>query len=241
MDQQEWKAYVQKVASCEWPIPAGMISDYNDWRCRSIVGRMLVVLKDVEGAMAVLSTVKDVQPDMNDAPEYGLSEAEHKVLCLRDIAEIVWTLTGTAYAPLVYLDEAYELCRAYKKPFRSANRGGIWVRRLEIKRDCGRGEEAAAEAKAMIEAEQGTSGINPYCYYAYKFLAEDAAAEGDYAKGAELLAAGYKYFPLSEAGVRDLKEAAAVEDPQERYKKYHFCTTIQYKPWEELPPAVIRR
>ena len=62
-----------------------------------------MILKDIEGAMAVLATVKDVQPDMNDAPEFGLSEVEHKVLCLRDIAEIVWTLTGIGDAPLVYL------------------------------------------------------------------------------------------------------------------------------------------
>ena len=89
MDKLDWQGYVQKVASCDVPIPLTMINDFEDWKCRSIVGRMLLILKDMEGAMEVLATVKDVQPDMNDAPEYGLSEAEHKVLCLRDIAEIV--------------------------------------------------------------------------------------------------------------------------------------------------------
>ena len=70
--------------------------------------------------------MKDVQPDMEDAPEFGLSEAEHKVLCLRDIAEIIWRLTGTGDAPIIYLNEAYRLCREYKKVFRSADRGAIW-------------------------------------------------------------------------------------------------------------------
>ena len=128
MEKQEWQGYVQKVASCDYPIPLNLINDYDDWKCRSNVGRMLMILKDIEGAMAVLATVKDVQPDMEDAPEFGLSEAEHKVLCLRDIAEIIWRLTGTGDAPLVYLNEAYRLCREYKKVFRSADRGAIWAR-----------------------------------------------------------------------------------------------------------------
>ena len=123
MEKQEWQGYVQKVASCDYPIPLNLINDYDDWKCRSNVGRMLMILKDIEGAMAVLATVKDVQPDMEDAPEFGLSEAEHKVLCLRDIAEIVWRLTGTGDAPIIYLNEAYRLCREYKKVFRSADRG----------------------------------------------------------------------------------------------------------------------
>ena len=142
MEKQEWQGYVQKVASCDYPIPLNLINDYDDWKCRSNVGRMLMILKDIEGAMAVLATVKDVQPDMEDAPEFGLSEAEHKVLCLRDIAEIVWRLTGTGDAPIIYLNEAYRLCREYKKVFRSADRGAIWARRLELQRSCG-AEDAA--------------------------------------------------------------------------------------------------
>ena len=233
MEQQEWQEYVQKVATSEYPVPIGMIADYDDWRCRSIVGRMLYILKDIEGAMAVLSTVKDVQPNMEDAPEYGLSEAEHKVLCLRDIAEIVWTLTGTAYGPLIYLKEADKICRAYKNPFRSTDRGYIWAHRLEIMRSCGEDAKAIAEAAAMLEAEKNNAGINPYRYHALKFLAESAAAQSDFAKGAELLAEAYKYFPLNPAGEADIAEAAATEDPKERYEKYHHCTTIQYLPWEK--------
>ena len=182
----------------------------------------------------MLSTVKDVQPNMEDAPEYGLSEAEHKVLCLRDIAEIVWSLTGTAYGPLIYLQEADKLCRAYKKPFRSADRGYIWARRLEIMRSCGEDEKALAEAKAVLEAEKANPGINTYRFHALKFMAESMAEQGAYAKAAELLQAAYQSFPLNAAGQRDLAEAAAAENPKERYEKYHHCTTIQYLPWEKV-------
>ena len=41
MDQQEWMGYVSRLANGEYPVPVGMIQDYNDWRCRSIVGRAL--------------------------------------------------------------------------------------------------------------------------------------------------------------------------------------------------------
>ena len=53
MDQQEWMGYVSRLANGEYPVPVGMIQDYNDWRCRSIVGRRLA-LPLYCGACAVL-------------------------------------------------------------------------------------------------------------------------------------------------------------------------------------------
>ena len=73
MDMQEWQGYVQKVAKSQYPVPEGMIKDYDDWRCRSIVGRMLYVLGDIEGAIAVLLTVKDIKPNLQDARAHKCS------------------------------------------------------------------------------------------------------------------------------------------------------------------------
>lgn len=241
MEQAQWNEYVKKVATCQWPVPAGMINDMDDWRCRSIVGRMLLVLDDIEGAMEVLSTVVKEKPDENNIPEYGLSDVEHMVLCLRDVAEIIWKLTNTDHAPLLYLDRAYRYCRRYSHPFHSASRGGIWYRRLEIMRDSGKNEQALKEAREMLEAEKENGGINPYRYFAYKYLAEDAAAAGDFAQGAQLLAEGLRYYPLNENGEKDVADAAAQEDAKERYEKYYQCTQVQYKPWEELPPVSVKR
>ena len=226
MNEQEWQACVNHVAGGEYPVPRGMISNYNDWRCRSTVGRALYWMDEVEAAMHVLATILDVEPDMEDAPEMGLSEAEHKVLCLRDIAEIVWKLAHNEDAALNYLDQAYALSRAYKHPFRSASRGDMFYRRL---------------AEKMLELEAGNDGINPYRYFVYKFLAEHEHNNGDDEKAAQLFAEAFRYYPVSEAGERDLAKAAAAETAADRYKAYVFCSTIQYKPWEELPPAIIRR
>lgn len=243
MDPQEWNAYVQKIATCDYPIPAGMINNYEDWKHRSIVGRMLYILKDVEGAMAVLATVRDIVPNMDDAPEYGLSEVEHKVLCLRDIADIVFSLTGMGDAAIIYLKQADKLCREYKHVFRSANRGAIWSRELEIMKDCGMQGEAKAKAEACINGEGATGngidanylipGINTYFYHAYKFLAECAADEENYAKASSLLREAYGFFPVSEACKKDLADAAACETAKEQYYAYHHCTTIQYMQWEK--------
>ena len=232
MDMQEWQYYVDKMLHCDYPIPPSLVADYNNWKCRSVVGRMLLLLKDIEGAMAVLATVRDVQPDMEDKPDTGLSEAEHKVLCLRDIGEIVWTLTGRSDVTISYLKEADRISRAYKYVFRSADRGAIWSRRLEIMRESGSEEEALEEARACLAKTQTTAGVDPYRFHAYKFIAESMASRGDYAKGALLLAEAYKFFPQSEAGDKDLKAAAAQGDPQKRYEAYHYCTKIQYRPWE---------
>ena len=132
MDMQEWQGYVKKVANSQYPVPEGMIKDYDDWRCRSIVGRMLYVLDDIEGAIAVLLTVKDIKPNLQDVPEKGLSEAEHMVLCLRDIAEIIYKLMGNVPVAITYLGHAHAISRAYKHPFRSADKGGVWYRSLEM-------------------------------------------------------------------------------------------------------------
>ena len=241
MDPKEWQEYVEKVAKCQFPVPMELINDYEDWRCRSIVGRMLLVLDDVEGAISILSTVKDVKPNLDDVPENGLSEAEHKVLCLRDIAEIVYKLTGTTAAPIVYLDEANHWCRAYQHPFRGADRGAIWYRRQEFLVADGQMDKAMELAEKSWATEKEEIKVNPYAFYAAKFLAEQLAAKGDYTKAALLLAAGYQYYPENAACKQALAEAAKVEDAEKRYEAYHKCTTISYEPWEARELAVVDR
>ena len=175
MDQQEWMGYVSRLANGEYPVPVGMIQDYNDWRCRSIVGRALYWMGDTESAMRVLSTVVNVEPNMDDDPEYGLSEAEHKVLCLRDIAEIVWKLAKSEEAALTYLKEAYDLSRAYKHSFHSCARGDMFYRRLMVLSEAGKTQQAVDEAKAMVEAEKDNNGVNPYKYFALKIFGRKCA------------------------------------------------------------------
>lgn len=232
MDKNEWNEYIYKVSTWDVPIPLNLINDYDDWKCRSIVGRSLLLMKDVEGAMNVLATVRDVEPDMTDAPEFGFSEAEHKVLCLRDLAEIIWQLTGTADAPVHYLREAYRLCREYKQVFRACDRGKIWVRALELERACGREDEAAQEARVLLEQERNVDVVDTYAFRAWVFLAESAAAKQNYATACEYIVNAYRRYPLNAAAEKDLAEAAQLADLTERYAAYLHCTTIPYQPWE---------
>lgn len=244
LTREEWQGYLHKIETCDYPLPASLIGEYNDWRNRSIVGRMLFILKDVEGAMRVLSTVRSIEPDLKDAPEYGLSEAEHKTLCLRDLGEIVWLLTGQAGAALPYFEQAYSLCQAYKHSFRSANRGRIWLRCLEMKAAAGRREEAEAEARTRLaEAEPAGQGpewaagpaVAPYRFYACVYLAGLAAAQGGYAEACQLLEQAYAYFPTSQAAEKAVAAALACSDLRQRYEALRHCTEIQYVPWEKLP------
>ena len=111
---QEWNEYVKKCTTGEWPVPAGFVSDKNNWVCRAIVGRVLYFTKDLEGALAVLSTVvNDVEPDLEHHPDEGMCEAEHFVLSLRDISQIIWELTKNGAAALQYLDKAFAICREF--------------------------------------------------------------------------------------------------------------------------------
>ena len=186
MEAQEWQEYVNKVATGAWPVPVGMIQDQNNWMCRSIVGRALVFKEDLEGAMTVLSTVIDVEPDMDEAPETGLSEAEHKTLCLRELGEIVYKLAHNVEAALQYVDAAFKIARAYEHPFRTGARGELWYRHLQLLTELGKKEQACAEAQKMVREEKENSHapkqddpkskINPYKYFSLKYLAEQEHA-----------------------------------------------------------------
>lgn len=153
MEANEWAGYVRKCATGAWPIPAAMMKDQDDWRCRSIVGRALYFKEYVEDAMTVLSTVLPVEPDLNDVPEAGLSEAEHKVLCLRDVADIVWKLVHSGEAAETYITQGLELGFQYKHNFRTDVRGDLFRRLLVLMKDTGREEEALILAEETIKTD----------------------------------------------------------------------------------------
>lgn len=233
MEHEEWQEYVNKVANYSIPIPPDFIKNYEDWHCRSIVGRMLFLMQDIEGAMRVLSTVRDVEIDMDQYPDYGLSDAEHKCMCLRDLGEIVWMLAQKAEAALYYYSQAYDICVNYKHPLHSAKRGAIWQRILDIKFASGQQQEALNECLAKMQEQNPEDELNQYLFYGNKFLAERFAEKGDFAKANVHFAEGFKYYPLSEPGKRDVAEAAAEPDAEKSYAMYQHCATLQYMPWEQ--------
>ena len=132
MDAKEWAGYVQKVTTGAWPVPVEMIRDQNNWLCRSTVGRALCFKGELEDAMIVLQTVLTVEPDLAEAPAEGLSQAEHKVLCLRDIGEIIYRLTGQAQPALPYFQQALDLARRYPHPFHTGVRTSLPLRIREL-------------------------------------------------------------------------------------------------------------
>ena len=254
IDNQEWKAYVTKCTTGEWPVPPSFVSDKDNWLCRAIVGRVLYFIKDVEGALTVLSTfINDVEPDLKDHPDQGMCEAEHFVLSLRDISEIIWKLTKNGDASLQYLDRAFKICREFPYRFHTEARGDIWYRRLNVLAESGRLEQAVAETEEMVKNEKQESHtpkpmipdplyekVNPYIFYSLRFLAEQKHKNGETAKAYMIFAEAYRYFPLSAAGVRDVTKAMETKDWDEQYKAWIFCTTYQYLPWEKQPIVNLR-
>ena len=254
IDDQEWKIYVTKCTTGELPVPPSFVSDKNNWLCRAIVGRVLYFIKDVEGALRVLSTiVNDVEPNLEDHPDQGMCEAEHFVLSLRDVADIIWKLTQNGDAALQYLDRAFAICRKFPYRFHTEARGDIWYRRLQVLAKSGRLEQAVADAEAMVKSEKQEShtpkpiipdplydAVNPYIFYSLRFLAEEKHKEGKTVEACGLLAEAYEYFPLSEAGRRDVQKAKETEDVDAQYKAWAFCLTMQYLPWEKQPVVKLR-
>ena len=254
IENKEWQQYVTQCTTGEWPVPASFVSDKDNWVCRAIVGRVLYFTKDLEGALTVLSTfVNDVRPDLADHPAEGMCEAEHFVLSLRDVADIIWKLTKNGDATLQYLDRAFQICREFPYRFHTEARGDIWYRRLNVLAESGRRDEALADAKRMAGEERKESHapvpmepdpvydkVNPYLFYSLRFLAEQAHKDGRTVDACSLLEDAYSWFPLSEAGKRDVAKAAATTDPDERWKAWQFCLSNQYLPWEKQPIVKLR-
>ena len=237
IDNQEWKTYVTKCTTGEWPVPPSFVSDKNNWMCRAIVGRVLYFTKDVEGALRVLSTiVNDVEPDLEDHPDQGMCEAEHFVLSLRDIADIIWKLTRNGDAAVQYLDRAFAICRKFPYRFHTEARGDIWYRRLNVLAESGKLEQAVSDAEEMVKNEK----LQSYIFYSLRFLAEQKHKEGKTAEACVLLAEAYDYFPLSAAGRRDVQKAKETKDIEAQFKAWTFCTTMQYLPWEKQPIVKLR-
>lgn len=130
--KEEWPVIVKKLSSGALPVPAGLISDYDNWLCRSYAGRTLYIMDDIENALMVLATVLDVEPNLDDKPVDGFSETEHKVLCLLTMADIIWTLAKNADAAVRYVDEAAELCQKFTGEFLVTGWEECQVKRWDI-------------------------------------------------------------------------------------------------------------
>lgn len=160
----EWQGIVQKLAKGALPVPEAFISDYDNWLCRSYAGRALYANGDIENALLVLATVLDVHPDLQDKPAEGFSQTEHKVLCLLDMAEIIWSLTKNGEAALCYLDEAYELCKQYTGEFLVTDEYRCNVRRWEIMSEMGKdgAVEELQKANLLVKPKKEQEKLSIY-------------------------------------------------------------------------------
>lgn len=239
LDKQEWLSYVSFCAGGEFPIPVGLISNYDDWLCRSIVGRMLLIREKPEAALRVLSTVMDVVPS-REVPPQGLSEVEHKVLCLRDMARIIWAFTGNGEAALRYWDEAIELADGWETRFLSVARGEMHYGRVAMLFLIGRQEQAEKELAEMLDSqhfEMPEFNVNSNRYFARKLLAERAHAAGDLQQATDYLAEAFHYYPMSVEARENEAEALSTADLEERYKKFMAMTKRQYLQWQPAEGA----
>jgi hypothetical protein len=239
LDMKEWNAYVDFVSGGEWPIPRGFVSDYNNWLCRSVVGRALYFREKVEEAMTVLSTVVNIEPSM-EKPDSGMGEVEHKILCMRDLAKIVWQLTENSDAALKFWDEAVRLCDMWPYNFNSVARGEISYGRLVMLWVAGKYDLVESQLKEMAASERFEMpeyNVNSYRYFAYKFRAETEYNAKNVHKAALIFEEAFKYYPMSVEARREETKAKAMTDMEERYNKFLQMSKTQYIQWEVVGEA----
>lgn len=155
--QAEWSAIVEKLKKSPLPIPPSFVANLDDWKCRSNAGRALYSLGDYDNAIIVLVSVLDVEPNLDDNPEEGFSEAEHKVLCLMCMVDLIWGMMQNGDAALMYLDKALAICEKFTGVFHSQDPLQVWHKRLDILKKMGKEEQAQAEEQ---------KGWHPACHKA---------------------------------------------------------------------------
>lgn len=236
IEAKEWKEYLDFVSEGEWPIPRDFISDYDNWLCRSVVGRALYFRGKIEEAMTVLSTIVSVEPSL-EKPKSGMGEVEHKILCMRDLAKIVWQLVGNVEASAKFWDEAVRLCFLWPYNFSSVARGEISYGRLGLYLAAQKNDVVDVQIKEMAASERFEMqeyNVNSYRYFAYKFQAEREYANKNVKKAAIIFEEAFKYYPMSvEARVEENK-AKAMQDMEARYQKFLQMSKVQYLQWEVI-------
>lgn len=162
--KNEWGEIVRLLAKNPLPVPEPLIGDFDNWLCRSYAGRALYASGDIENALMVLATVIDVEPNLNDKPQEGFSECEHKILCLMDLAEIIWSLAKNAEAAVRYIDDAINLCQKFTGEFLIADEAKCEVRRWEILLANGQAdaEEKLAQAKLKLKPKKEQEKLSIY-------------------------------------------------------------------------------
>ena len=145
MTPAEWSAIVEKLKKSPLPIPPSFIANMDDWKCRSNAGRALYAMGDYDNAILALVSVLDVKPNLNDNPDDGFSEAEHKVLCLMCMVDLIWGMTKNGDAALMYLNQALAICEKFTGTFRSQDPLAVWQKRLDLLKQMGKEEQARAE------------------------------------------------------------------------------------------------
>ena len=236
IEAKEWNEYVDFVSGGEWPVPRDFISNYDNWLCRSVVGRALYFRGKTEEAMTVLSTIVNVEPSM-EKPKSGMGEVEHKILCMRDLAKIVWKLVENLEASVRFWDEAVRLCSLWPYNFSSVARGEISYGRLGLFLAAGKNDLVEEQLKEMASSqrfEMQEHNVNSYRYFAYKFKAEQEYAHKNVHKAALIFEEAFKYYPMSVEARCEENKAKAMTDMEERYQKFLQMSKVQYLQWDTV-------
>lgn len=143
----EWPEILAKLKKSSLLIPPSFVNNYDDWRCRSFAARTLLAMEDYDSAIPVLVSVLEVEPDLNDKPQDGFSQAEHKALCLMKMGEVIWGMMGNAEVALRYVDQAKAICEQFDGEFLSLDPLEVWNFHLQLLRSMGQEEMAAGEEK----------------------------------------------------------------------------------------------
>jgi tetratricopeptide (TPR) repeat protein len=235
ISRQDYARHVEWATENYIKIPKLMVSNYDDWLSRGMLGRYLYTAKRYADAIPVLETIVDVKvADPDEGLLWPSSEYEHKAWCLQYLALAIVIERNDYVTALKYMNKALRLADRSKSNFEFVVRGQLWLNRLLFRAKLGRAQESKKEARirlASIVLEPGRS--NSYYFFGYAFLAKMAMEEGNGQQALELFRRGLEAYNLEKPDRELLQEAEDCSDPAEAFRLIWPLVDTPYRIWDE--------
>lgn len=234
ISRQEYAQWVDWAKHNYINIPEIMVSNYEAWECRSMLGRYLYVAKQYEPAISILETVTDIKVSAGDGGDHYPTELEMKVWSLQCLSLALVFERNDLELALYYMKKALRLADRTKVYFHFVVRGQLWLNCLLFKVKLGGKSQAKREARnrlARLVLVEGQS--NSYYFYGYAFLAKMAMEAGKAQEAFALFKQGLRAYNLEEPDERLVKEAEEYPDRAHAFTMLWSLVDTPYRLWDE--------
>jgi len=235
ISREEYAQWVEWAKNNYTNIPGILVSNYDAWECRAMLGRYLYVAKQYGAAILILETIVDVKYDEGEGDDqYNPTGLEMKAWSLQWLSLAILFEKNDKVLALKYMKKALRLADLSTAYFHFVVRGELWLNCLLLKAKLGRKIQAVGETHARLSrlvVEDGLS--NSYYFFGYAFLGQMAMEEQKPQLALDLFKKGLTAYNLEETDKELLIQTEACADPGDAFKMLWQLVDEPYRLWDE--------